>query len=170
MLDNYDAMRPFLEATFIPMEHLLHQFLQKTDGLFLKKVVWLFSGGTAMTELGPKPYESRKWKDPKPQEGSALPMKFSIDRRAELFQKGCTVSVGFCRPKVLPEPIRKAAGMSEEFPGMEMSALWEFVSSIFPGNATLEEEWNRMLWNEIFNSTIPILTRRTGTSASLGIR
>lgn len=38
---------------------------------------------------------------------------------------------------------------------MGTSALWEFVSSTFPGEATLREEWNLTLWNSNFNITAP---------------
>lgn len=53
-LDKYDAMGPSLEAALIPMEHRSHWFLQKPDVLFLRKMVWLFSAASGMTELGSK--------------------------------------------------------------------------------------------------------------------
>lgn len=75
----------------------------------------------------------------------ALPMNFIMDRRAELFHGSCTISGVFVDPMNSPELIREASFMRGVFPGIERSALWEFVSSSFRGDTAQKEEGKRTL-------------------------
>lgn len=132
MLAKHNAMGPFLEAAFIPMEHRLHCFLQKAEVLILRKMVWLFAGAACMTELKPKAYGSQPWKNAEQQVDFGLPMSSVMDRRAALL-KGYSISGGFVDPMFLPEPIRKAANMREKILGLERSAILDLLSLTFPG-------------------------------------
>lgn len=108
-----------------------------------------------MTELGPKVDGSELWKDAEQEKDSAWSMAFMKDRRSKLLHGGYTTLGEFPDPIFSPEPVWKAAGTREGFPGMEMSVQSEFVSSTFPGEVDLKEEGNQTLWNAIFNSAVP---------------
>lgn len=53
VLDEYDAVGPFLAVAFIPVEHLSHLIWHRADVLFLRKMVCLFAVAADMTDLGP---------------------------------------------------------------------------------------------------------------------
>lgn len=123
VLHKYGAVRPFLEAAFVRVQHCSHFFLQKADDLYLSKMAWLFSNITGMFLLGLKVEGSKLWKDTDQQVSSALLMAFMLERKAELFHGSFTIGGGLSDQMFSHEPIWKAAGMREGFPAVKSRAL-----------------------------------------------
>lgn len=62
---------------------------------------------------------------------SVLPMVFMIDSKTEHLHTWCNSLGEFADPMFSPEPIQKAAAITEELSGMETSSMWHSVSSTF---------------------------------------
>lgn len=95
----------------------------------LRMIVLLIAAACSKPDLGLKSDARKPWKASDRQVGSVLPMVFIMDRRPKLFHGVHTIFRGLLILLFSYEVIPKVGCMGRIFPGMEMSALWEFVSA-----------------------------------------
>lgn len=85
-----------------------------------------------MIALGPKENEVKPWKDSEQEVDSVLPMEFMMDASNEPLHTDYIIGRGVADQIFLTEPIWIGACMTKGLPEMQMTALWEFVSSALP--------------------------------------
>lgn len=130
---------------------------------------WLFAVAAGMTGLGQIAVGLKQLKDAKQQVDPALTMEFMMNRRAELLHGVHTILGKLVDPMFSPEVNLKGTNMREAFSGMKMNALWEFVSSMFPGAHLWKRNKTERFLTQHLIAPFPYFMRSTGTAASLGI-